>query len=96
MTDFTTPYPISVDWMPLNSSENMIQAPFIAHRKQYATLEQALSLVSSSPGKYLNDKNQSGRFVAGAPADLIVIDTAGKWRNVCYTWAGGQLVYRSR
>jgi alpha-D-ribose 1-methylphosphonate 5-triphosphate diphosphatase len=76
--------------------ECMIQAPFIVSRKQYATLEQALGLVSSKPGKYLNDENQRGRLIVGAQADLIVTDTSGEWQKVCYTWVGGQLVYRSR
>ena len=75
--------------------ECMIQAPFLANRKRYAPLESALSLVSSRPGKYLNDKNKRGYLVAGAPADLIVIDTAGEWKKICQTWVGGQLVYRS-
>jgi alpha-D-ribose 1-methylphosphonate 5-triphosphate diphosphatase len=75
--------------------ECMIQAPFLAHRKRYAPLEHALSLVSSRPGKYLNDKNKRGHLVAGAPADLIVIDTSGEWKKICQTWVGGQLVYRS-
>jgi alpha-D-ribose 1-methylphosphonate 5-triphosphate diphosphatase len=75
--------------------ECMIQAPFLAHRKRYAPLEHALSLVSSRPGKYLNDKNKRGHLVAGAPADLIVIDTSGEWKKIFQTWVGGQLVYRS-
>jgi alpha-D-ribose 1-methylphosphonate 5-triphosphate diphosphatase len=75
--------------------ECMIQAPFLVHRKQYAALEQALSLVSSKPGEYLNDKNQRGRLLAGAPADIIVIDTTGDWSRVCQTWSDGLLVYRS-
>jgi alpha-D-ribose 1-methylphosphonate 5-triphosphate diphosphatase len=75
--------------------ECMIQAPFLAHRNQYAALEQALGLVSSKPGKYLDGTNQRGRLATGAPADLIVIDTAGEWKRVCQTWSGGQLVYRS-
>jgi alpha-D-ribose 1-methylphosphonate 5-triphosphate diphosphatase len=75
--------------------ECMVQAPFVAHRKRYASLEQALGLVSSNPGKFLNDKNKRGRLVAGAPADLIVIETVGEWHKVCHTWARGQLVYKS-
>jgi alpha-D-ribose 1-methylphosphonate 5-triphosphate diphosphatase PhnM len=73
----------------------MIQAPFLAHRKQYAVLEQALGLVSSKPGKFLNEKNQRGRLVAGVPADLIVIDREGEWKRVYQTWTSGKLVYQS-
>jgi alpha-D-ribose 1-methylphosphonate 5-triphosphate diphosphatase len=72
--------------------ECMIQGPFIAHRKKIATLEQALGLVSSKPGQYLNGKSQRGRLVQGAPADLIVVDAAGEWKKVHQIWAGGQLV----
>ncbi|MGD8649033.1 MAG: alpha-D-ribose 1-methylphosphonate 5-triphosphate diphosphatase [Desulfobacterales bacterium] len=75
--------------------ECMIQAPFLAHRKQYAVLEQALGLVSSKPGKFLNEKNQRGRLVAGVPADLIVIDREGEWKRVYQTWTSGKLVYQS-
>ncbi|MGD9138350.1 MAG: alpha-D-ribose 1-methylphosphonate 5-triphosphate diphosphatase [Desulfobacterales bacterium] len=75
--------------------ECLIQAPFLAHRKRYAALEQALGLVSSKPGKFLDDKNQRGRLRVGAPADLIVIDTAGYWSRVCQTWSDGRLVYKS-
>jgi alpha-D-ribose 1-methylphosphonate 5-triphosphate diphosphatase len=75
--------------------ECLLQAPFVASRKQYATLERALRLVSSEPGRYLNDENHRGRLVEGAPADIIVVDAAGGWKRVCHTWVGGLLVYRS-
>jgi alpha-D-ribose 1-methylphosphonate 5-triphosphate diphosphatase len=75
--------------------ECMIQAPFIARRQDYTSLERALSLVSSKPGKYLGAGSHRGHLVAGAPADLVVIDTTKAWKKVYQTWISGRCVYSS-
>jgi alpha-D-ribose 1-methylphosphonate 5-triphosphate diphosphatase len=75
--------------------ECLLQAPFTASKKNNLDLEEAMKLVTSNPGDYLNQGTRAGRLVSGAPADLIIIDHFGPWAKIAQTWVSGRCIYNS-
>jgi predicted amidohydrolase YtcJ len=74
----------------------MVQTPFIAHRQHHLPMEQALRYATAEPGAYLSVEKKTGYLTPNSPADVIVIDTEGRWVSVVQTWVNGQCVYRSQ
>jgi alpha-D-ribose 1-methylphosphonate 5-triphosphate diphosphatase len=71
--------------------ECLLQAPFLAAGRYSLKLEEALKLVTSTPGDYLDRHQTPGRLAPGGPADLLVIDTSCPWASVVQTWVSGTL-----
>jgi alpha-D-ribose 1-methylphosphonate 5-triphosphate diphosphatase len=74
--------------------ECLLQTPFKVQTALSVPLSQALGLVTTGPAAFLKDRLVSGCLAPGDPADLIVIETAGKWKKVVQTWVAGRCVHR--
>jgi alpha-D-ribose 1-methylphosphonate 5-triphosphate diphosphatase len=75
--------------------ESLLQGPFVAQAALSLELEDTLALTTSGPSNFLVQDQKYGRLIAGAKADIIVIDTKPSWKKVMQTWVGGQRTYCS-
>ena len=73
--------------------ESLIQAAFKTHRSLARSQANALALVTSGPGAYLDPRGGIGFLKPAARADLVVVAETRPWVTVVQTWVGGRCVY---
>lgn len=75
--------------------ECLLQSPFVAKREiSGLPKEDAFSLVTAGPGRFLDPEGHTGRLICGGDADIIVV-RGQRLPVVQETWVGGRCVYRS-
>lgn len=72
--------------------ECLPQVPFIATKTYGLNIDDALRLVTSSPGDFLAREPKPGRLTPGSCADVIVIDGSDRWARIHQTWVAGKPV----
>ena len=73
--------------------ESLCQAAFLAARHCHS-LEDALTTVTSGPGKFLNCPSMPGLLASGSEADIIIVNQDHTWAHVARTCVRGRPVFQ--